>query len=85
MTLPQLFELVERAVSSGDQELGGQLFGVFQNMSGDPNAPPELQELFKVFVLILIGDKSPTLDALQTASPDLASAVRGLVGRLRNG
>ena len=77
MTLPQLFELVERAVSSGDQQLGGQLFGAFQQMSSDTNAPLEVRELFKVFVLILIGDKSPTLDALQTASPDLASAVRG--------
>jgi tetratricopeptide (TPR) repeat protein len=91
VTIAQLLELVERAAGastepgrSGDQELGGQLFATFQQLSADPNAPAELRELAKVLVLVLIGERDPDLDALEAQSPELASAVRGLLGRLRH-
>ncbi len=84
MTLPQLLELVERAVGSGDKELGQQLFGAFQQMAGDSNAPPELRALAKTLVLVLLGERSPDLSALQAASPELASAVRGMLGRVNS-
>jgi tetratricopeptide (TPR) repeat protein len=92
ISLAQLFELVERAAGastepgrSGDQELGQQLFDTFRQMSADPNAPAELRELAKVLVLVLIGERDPDLDALGAQSPELASAVRGLLGRLKHG
>jgi tetratricopeptide (TPR) repeat protein len=91
ISLGDLLELVERAASastepgrSGEQELGQQLFGTFQQLSADPNAPAELRELAKVLVLVLIGERDPDLDALEAQSPELASAVRGLLGRLRH-
>ncbi|RJP47155.1 MAG: CHAT domain-containing protein [Anaerolineaceae bacterium] len=78
VTLPQLLELVERA-AAGDQQLGGQLFGAFQQMARDGD--PVTSALGKVLGLIVLGEKNPNLDAL----PDeLASAVRGLLGRLKN-
>ena len=79
VTLPQLLELVERA-AGGDRELGGQLFGAFQQMRADPNAPPELQALADALLRVLIGDMQPDLDALP---PELASYVRGMLGRLK--
>ena len=84
LTLPQLLALVERA-AAGEQELGQQLFATLQRLSGDPQAPPELHALGKVLALVLLGERDPDLAALQAASPDLASAVRGLLGRLREG
>jgi tetratricopeptide (TPR) repeat protein len=91
ISLGQLFELVERAAGastepgrSGEQELGQQLFATFQQLSADPNAPAELRELAKVLVLVLIGERDPDLDALEAQSSELASAVRGLLGRLRH-
>ena len=78
ITLPQLLELVERA-AGGDQELGGQLFGAFQQMAQDEN--PEMSELGNVLLRVLVGEREPNLDSL----PDeVASAVRGLLGRLKN-
>ncbi|MBK9050769.1 MAG: hypothetical protein IPL78_07620 [Chloroflexi bacterium] len=41
---------------------------------------PELRALASVLQRILIGDRNPSLDGLPG---ELASAVRGLVGRLR--
>jgi len=80
VTLPQLLELVERA-AGGDQKTGRQLFPAMQKMASDPNAPREMQLLGKALAAIIIGDKNPNLDGL----PDeLASAVRGLLGRLKN-
>jgi len=80
VTLPQLLELVERA-AGGDQKTGSQLFPAMQKMASDPNAPREMQLLGKALAAIIIGDKNPNLDGL----PDeLASAVRGLLGRLKN-
>lgn len=78
LTLPQLLELVERA-ASGDKELGGHLFTAFQQMArGDD---PFQSALGNVLLRVLIGDKNPSLDGL----PDeVASAVRGMLGRLRN-
>jgi tetratricopeptide (TPR) repeat protein len=91
ISLGDLLQLVERAASastesggSGEQELGQQLFGTFQQLSADPNAPAELRELAKVLVLVLIGERDPDLDALEAQSSELASAVRGLLGRLRH-
>lgn len=78
VTLPQLLELVERA-AEGDSQLGGQLFNAFQQMvrSGDDFN----SKLGNVFLRVLVGDKNPNLDGL----PDeVASAVRGLLGRLKN-
>jgi len=78
VTLPQLLELVERA-AGGDKELGGQLFTAFQQMgrSGD-----ELNsKLGNVLLRVLVGEREPNLDGL----PDeIASAIRGLLGRLKN-
>ena len=79
LTLPQLLELVERA-AGGDRQLGGQLFGAFQQMRADPNAPPDQQALAEVLLRVLIGDLQPNLDALP---PELASYVRGMLGRLK--
>jgi hypothetical protein len=84
ISLRDLLELVERA-AGGEQELGGQLFATFQQLSADPNAPAELRELAKVLVLVLIGERDPDLDALEAQSSELASAVRGLLGRLKHG
>lgn len=80
VTLPQLLELVERA-AGGDRETGSKMFPAMQKMASDPNAPREMQLLGKALAAIIIGDKNPNLDGL----PDeLASAVRGLLGRLKN-
>lgn len=78
VTLPQLLELVERA-AGGNQQLGGQLFNAFQQMARDEN--PAMSALGNVLLRVLVGDKNPNLDGL----PDeVASAVRGLLGRLKN-
>lgn len=78
MTLPQLLELVERA-AGGDKELGGQLFTAFQQMARDENK--EMSALGNVLLRVLIGEKNPSLDGL----PDeVASAIRGMLGRLKN-
>jgi len=77
-TLPQLLDLVERA-ARGDQQLGGQLFGAFQQMARAEDETTSA--LGDVLLRVLIGDRNPNLAAL----PDeLASAVRGLLGRLKN-
>lgn len=79
LTLPQLLELVERA-AGGERELGEQLFPAMQKMASDTAAPLESQKLGKVLVDILAGVRDPSLDDL----PDeVASAVRGLLGRLK--
>lgn len=49
-------------------------------MAGDPNAPPEVRALGRALTLILVGETNPSLDGLP---PELASAVRGLLARLR--
>jgi hypothetical protein len=78
VTLPQLLELVERA-ASGDQELGGQLFTSFQQMARDEK--PAMSTLGNVLLRVLVGERNPNLDAL----PDeVASAIRGMLGRLKN-
>ncbi|MCB9155429.1 MAG: hypothetical protein H6649_15400 [Caldilineae bacterium] len=79
LTLPQLLDLVERA-ARGDRELGGQLFEALRGMASDPGQPPEVRALGKVLVSILVGDRDPNLDALP---PQMASAVRGMLARLR--
>jgi tetratricopeptide (TPR) repeat protein len=80
VTLPQLLDLVERA-AGGDRETGSKLFPAMQKMASDPTAPREMQLLGKALAAIIIGDKNPSLDGL----PDeVASAVRGLLGRLKN-
>lgn len=81
LTLPQLLDLVEQA-ARGDQDLGLQLFQLLQQLLNDRTTPPELRALAGVLQRILIGDRNPTLDGLPG---ELASAVRGLVGRLRQG
>jgi hypothetical protein len=78
LTLPQLLERVERA-AGGDQELGGQLFNAFQQMarSGDEFN----RALGNALLRVLLGERNPNLDGL----PDeVASALRGILGRLRN-
>jgi hypothetical protein len=78
VTLPQLLELVERA-AGGDQQLGGQLFGAFQQMAKADD--PAMSALGNVLLRVLVGDKNPNFEGL----PDeVASAVRGLLGRLKN-
>jgi hypothetical protein len=62
------------------RQLGGQLFDAMRQLAGDPDAPPEMRALGKTLTLVLIGEKNPSLDAL---SPELASAVRGMLARLR--
>jgi tetratricopeptide (TPR) repeat protein len=81
LTLPQLLDLVERA-ARGDQQLGSQLFDAMRGLASDPGQPAELRALGKALTLVLIGDHDPNLDRLP---PELASAVRGLLGRLRAG
>lgn len=78
VTLPQLLELVERA-AGGDKELGGQLFTAFQQMArGDDQFQSALGN---VLLRVLVGEREPDLSGL----PDeVASAVRGMLGRLRN-
>jgi tetratricopeptide (TPR) repeat protein len=78
MTLSQLLEMVERA-ADGDQQLGGQLFTAFQQMARAED--PLLSALGGVLLRVLIGERNPNLDGLPD---DLASAVRGLLGRLKN-
>jgi tetratricopeptide (TPR) repeat protein len=80
ITLPQLLELVERA-AGGDHELGGKLFPMLQQMARDAKAPKEVQILGDVLVRVMAGVRDPDLTGL----PDeLASAIRGMLGRLRN-
>ena len=62
----------------GDQQLGGQLFSAFQQMARQDD--PTLSALGNALLRILIGDTHPNLDDLP---PELASAVRGLLGQLR--
>ncbi len=81
LTLPQLLELVERA-AGGDEQLGGQLFPAMQQLARDPSQPPELRKLGGVLLHILIGDREVDLSGLPN---ELASAVRGLLGRLKRG
>ena len=81
LTLPQLLDLVERA-ARGDQQLGGQLFNAMRGLAADRQQPAELRALGEVLFRVLIGDHDPNLDRLP---PELASAVRGLLGRLRAG
>ena len=78
MTLPQLLELVERA-AGGDQQLGGQLFSAFQQMARDDD--PGMSKLGRVLLSVLVGERDPDLDGLPD---DVASAIRGMLGRLRN-
>jgi len=80
VTLEQLFELVERA-AKGDQEVGKQLFPAMEKMAHDPNSPPEIRKLGDVLLHILIGDLNVNVNGLPS---ELASAVRGLVGRVKN-
>lgn len=78
VTLPQLLELVERA-ARGDQQLGGQLFNAFQQMArtGDDFN----RALGSALLRVLVGDHNPDLSAL----PDeVASLLRGMLGRLKN-
>jgi hypothetical protein len=78
VTLPQLLEFVERA-AKGDKELGGQLFTAFQQMSRADE--PTSSALGNVLLRVLVGEREPDLSKL----PDeVASAVRGLLGRLKN-
>ncbi len=60
--------------------MGAQLFEAMRGMAGDPDAPPEMRALGDVLLRILIGERNPNLDGLP---PELASAVRGMLGRLR--
>ncbi len=77
LTLPQLLELVERA-AGGDKELGGQLFSAFQEMARSDD--PARSALGNTLLRVLIGDTNPDLSALPA---EVASAVRGMLGRLR--
>ena len=81
LTLPQLLELVERA-AGGDEQLGGQLFPAMQQLARDPAQPPEVRKLGDVLLHVLIGDREVDLSGLPN---ELASAVRGLLGRLKRG
>jgi tetratricopeptide (TPR) repeat protein len=79
LTLPQLLKLVERA-ARGDQQLGGQLFSAFQGMAKADD--PAMRALGNVLLRVLVGDHKPDLSAL----PDeVASLIRGMLGRLKNG
>ncbi len=78
VTLPQLIQLVERA-AGGDKELGGQLFTAFQQMGRDEN--PAMSALGKVLLSVLVGERNPDLSQF----PDeVASMIRGMLGRLKN-
>ncbi len=78
LTLPQLLELVERA-ARGDQQLGGQLFNAFQGMAKADD--PAMRALGNALLRVLVGDHNPDLSAL----PDeVASLIRGMLGRLKN-
>jgi tetratricopeptide (TPR) repeat protein len=79
VTLSQLLELVERAAAGGDKELGGQLFTAFQQMSRAEDSTSSA--LGNVLLRVLVGEREPDLSKL----PDeVASAVRGLLSRLKN-
>jgi hypothetical protein len=49
-------------------------------MSSDPNAPPEIRALGGVLNRVLSGEREPDLSALP---PELAQAVRGMLGGIR--
>lgn len=80
VTLPQLLELVERA-AKGDKEIAQKLSQDFQQASSNFVVPSEQRHLARVLNYILLGNINPDLSEL----PDeVASAVRGLLGRLKN-
>jgi hypothetical protein len=56
--------------------LAEQLHGLTRQMSGDPNAPAEVQALGRTLNRVLSGDPDPDLSALP---PELAEAVRKLL------
>jgi len=78
VTLPQLLEYVESA-ANGDTKMGEQLFPDLQKMSR--NSDPTISALGNVLLRVLIRDFNPKLDGL---SDEVASAVRGMLGRLKN-
>jgi len=66
-------------MTKDDKELGGQLFNAFQQMARADD--PAMSALGNVLLRVLIGEHEPDLSQL----PDeVASAVRGLLGRLKN-
>lgn len=81
MSLEQLLGLVEQA-AGGDRQLGEHLFGLFKDMRSDMNQPQEIRALGDVLLKVLLGDRNPDVSQL---SEELASMVRGLLGRLRHG
>lgn len=81
MSLEQLLGLVEQA-AGGNRQLGEQLFGLFQQLRGDVNQPQEIRALGDVLLKVLLGDRNPDVSPLPE---ELASMVRGLLGRLRHG
>jgi len=78
LTLPQLIDLIEQALR-GDAQLGERLHTAMQEMAtqGDD---PGVRALGAVLRKVLEGEREPDLSELPA---EMASAVRGLLGRLR--
>ena len=79
LTLPQLLDLVEKAVC-GDQRLSQQLFNAFMQMRLQPRTPPNERALADVLIRVLIGERSPALDELEEED---VLPVRQLLDRLQ--
>ena len=62
----------------GKSPQAGQMFDALGKMIGDPNAPPEIQELAKVLRRVMSGVKEPDLSALPE---ELAKLVREELAR----
>ena len=78
--LDQPLRDVEQA-RRGDHELGGRLFGKYQQQAADPNASAEERSLARVLVRILVRDDQVDLSGL---SEEAAAAVQALLARLRS-
>jgi hypothetical protein len=75
--LSDLFNMVAQACHpDAPPGLAEQLHALTRQMSGDPNAPAEIQALGRVLNRVLSGDRDPDLSALP---PELAEAVRKLL------
>jgi hypothetical protein len=76
----QLLGAVEVA-AQGNSVVGKQVAPVVEQMAKDPDMPIEIHAFARALRDVLYGGRSPKLDDV----PDeLASAIRGLLGRLKN-
>lgn len=78
ITLPQLLELVERAIG-GDERLYHQLFSVFLQLQFRPETPANERALAETLQMILLNKPLPSLAELD---PEDVQPVQDLLRRL---